>query len=120
MTVISTIPESQVGPEMQSPGSGCVKLPRRAGQARARQQPEADFLNCKSGPEWRPGGERQPSMGTPERSMPSDAVAVARTSHWRHAAFGIPCAPETNEHRHEQSPVAVRMPTQPSRSSQTC
>ena len=29
-------------------------------------------------------------MGTPESSMPSDAFAVARTSHWRHTAFGIP------------------------------
>ena len=29
-------------------------------------------------------------MGTPERSMPSDALTVVRTSHWRHTAFGMP------------------------------
>ena len=51
------------------------------------QQPEADFLKCKVGLIGR--GERQ-HMGTPERSMPSDAFAVTRTSHWRHTAFGIP------------------------------
>ena len=28
MTVPPTIPESQVGPERQSPSSSCVKLPR--------------------------------------------------------------------------------------------
>ena len=57
-------------------------------------------------------------MGTPESSMPSDAfrtgahVTLAPVRIW-HA--------ETNdsEHRHEQSPVAVRMPPQPSRSSQS-
>jgi len=41
-------------------------------------------------------------MGTPESSMPSDAFAVARTSHWRHTSFGIPKF--TDEHRREQSP----------------
>ncbi len=34
MTVTPTIPQSQVGLERQSPGSGCVKLPR-AGSSRA-------------------------------------------------------------------------------------
>ena len=69
--------------------------------------------NAKVGPSGR--GERQPGMGTPESSMPSDAfrtgahVTLAPVRIW-HA--------ETNdsEHRHEQSPVAVRMPPQPSRS----
>jgi hypothetical protein len=72
--------------------------------------------NAKVGPSGR--GERQPGMGTPESSMPSDAfrtgahVTLAPVRIW-HA--------ETNdsEHRHEQSPVAVRMPPQPSRSSQS-
>ena len=55
-------------------------------------------------------------MGTPESSMPSDAfrtgahVTLAPVRIWH---------PETNEHRHEQSPAAVRMPPQPSRSSQS-
>ena len=72
--------------------------------------------NAKVGPSGR--GERQPGMGTPESSMPSDAfrtgahVTLAPVRIW-HA--------ETNdsEHRHEQGPVAVRMPPQPSRSSQS-
>jgi hypothetical protein len=48
-------------------------------------------------------------MGRPDSEI---SRAVARMSHWRiwH--------PETNEHRHEQSPAAVRMPTQPSQSPQ--
>jgi hypothetical protein len=66
-------------------------------------QPEADFLKCKSGPKWHceESGSR---VGTPEStgslrlrlrlSIPSQAdafkFAVARTSHWRHTAFGIP------------------------------
>ena len=54
----------------------------------------------KVGPSGR--GQRQPGMGTPESSMPSDAFAVARTSHWRHTAFGMD--PETDQHRREQSP----------------
>ena len=55
-------------------------------------------------------------MGTPESSMPSDAfrtgahVTLAPVRIWH---------TETNEHRHEQSPVAARMPPQPSRSSQS-
>ena len=52
------------------------------------QQPEADFLKCKSGPRWQ--RRAAAGMGTPERSMPSDALTVVRTSHWRHTAFGMP------------------------------
>ena len=67
---------------------------------------------------WAQVAEESGSMGTPESSMPSDAfrtgahVTLAPVRIW-HA--------ETNdsEHCHEQSPVAVRMPPQPSRSSQS-
>ena len=43
------------------------------------------------------------------RSMPSDAFRTGAHVIWH---------PETNEQRHEQSPAAVRMPPEPSRSSQ--
>ena len=57
---------------------------------------------------WAQVAEESGSMGTPESSMPSDAfrtgahVTLAPVRIWH---------PETNEHRHEQSPAAVRMPT---------
>ena len=65
---------------------------------------------------WAQVAEESGSMGTPESSMPSDAfrtgahVTLAPVRIWH---------PETNGHRHEQSPAAVRMPPQPSRSSQS-
>jgi hypothetical protein len=49
------------------------------------------------------------------RSMPSDAFRTG--AHVRLAPVRI-WHPETNEQRHEQSPAAVRMPPEPSRSSQ--
>jgi hypothetical protein len=55
-------------------------------------------------------------LGTPESSMPSDAFAVARTSHWRHTAFGIP--KQTNIAASKVPGVGI--PPQPSRSSQVC
>ena len=39
---------------------------------------------------WAQVAEESGSMGTPESSMPSDAFALARTSHWRLSVFGIP------------------------------
>ena len=39
---------------------------------------------------WAQVAEESGSMGTPESSMPSDAFALARTSHWRQSVFGIP------------------------------
>ena len=45
--------------------------------------------------------------------------ALARTSHWPAPVRIWHAETNDSEHRHEQSPVAVRMPPQPSRSSQS-
>ncbi len=74
-------------------------------------KPEAD-LECKSGPTVHSvasgRAERQPGMGTPESSIPSDTFRTGAHVTLAPGPVRIWHA-ETNdsEHRHEQSPVAA-------------
>ena len=51
-----------------------------------RQQPEADFLKCRSGPKW----QRRAAAGNGHAACHLTPFALARTSDWRPSAFGIP------------------------------
>jgi hypothetical protein len=77
-------------------------------------KPEADFLKCKSGPKWQ---RRAAVWARTRAACHLTPFALARTSHWRQSVFGIP--KQTSIVTSRVPGAAVRMPTQPSRSSQS-